>query len=189
MPRPIAWVSTVDLDSGVVNCAPFSWYNAVCADPPTISLAILQRADDSPKDTVRNIRRSKEFVVNVSPKSLVHEMVQSSAEFPPEVSESEVLNLAMAPSKKVKPPRIAASPVHMECRLVQEIPLGRKQKVSLILGEVIHMAADDNVLDARGNIDPAKLTLAARMGGTEYCDTAAYFTVPRPGPVDAMRRN
>lgn len=188
MPRPIAWVSTLDPDTGVVNCAPFSWYNAVCADPPTISLAILQRADGTPKDTVRNIRKCKEFVVNVSPRSLVQPMVQTSGDYPPDVSEADAVGLKMTPSRKVRPPRIADSPVHLECRLAQEIPLGRVQKVSLILGEVVHIAADDAVLDARGNVDPAKLVLAARMGGAEYCDTSAYFTVQRPSANDAARR-
>lgn len=186
VPRPVAWVTTVDPASGVVNAAPFSWFNAVCADPPTVMLAIQQRADGSPKDTVRNLRASGEFVVNVVPKALAETMVQSSADYPPDVSEVEQLGLATAPSRKVRPPRLAGSPVHLECRLLQEIPLGRKQKVSLVLGEVVHIAADDAVVDARGNIDPSKLTLVARMGGSEYVDTQGFFTLKRP-KGDALR--
>jgi flavin reductase (DIM6/NTAB) family NADH-FMN oxidoreductase RutF len=187
VPRPVAWVTTLDPSTGVVNAAPFSWFNAVCADPPTIMLAIIERPDGSPKDTVRNIRASGEFVVNVSPKSLVAQMVQSSGDYPPDVSEIEVTGLATAPSRKVRPPRIAQSPVHLECRLAQEIPLGRGQKVSLVLGEVVHISADDAVVDARGNIDPAKLTLVARMGGSEYLDTERFFTVKRPKQGDGLR--
>src|ERR1041385_6656915 len=165
MPRPIAWVTTLDPASGVVNAAPFSFFQAVSADPMTVMLAILRHSDGRPKDTVPNIRATREFVVNVSPKALAPEMVQTSGEYGPEVSELAQVGLATAPSAKVRPPRIAASPVHLECRLQQEIPVGRDGATSLILGEVVHVAADDAVLDARGNVDPAKLALLGRLGG------------------------
>lgn len=188
MPRPIAWVTTVDPATGIVNAAPFSWFQAVCADPPMVMLAIQRRADGTLKDTARNIRAGHEFVVNVSPKALAKEMVQTSGEYPPDVSELKEVRLATAPSRKVKPPRIAGSPVHMECRLHQEIPLGGKGGTSLILGEVVHFAADDAVLDARGNVDPAKLTLVARLGGSEYVDTEQFFTLKRPVLDDKVRQ-
>ena len=187
MPRPIAWVTTLDAETGVVNAAPFSWFQAVCADPPMVMLAIQARADGSPKDTLRNLRASGEFVVNAAPKALVQEMVQSSSDYPPDVSEVDALGLATAPSRTVRPPRLAASPLHFECRLAQAIPLGRTQATTLVLGEVVHIAADDAILDGRGNVDPAKLTLVARMGGSEYCDTAAHFTVKRPKSGDGLR--
>lgn len=188
VPRPIAWVTTVDPASGVVNAAPFSWFQAVCADPPMVMLAIQRRADGGPKDTVRNIRATGEFVVNVSPKALAAEMVQTSGEYGPEVSELAEVGLATAPSRKVRPPRIAAVPVHLECRLHQEIPLGRAGGTSLLVGEVVHIAADDAVLDARGNVDPAKLVLVARMGGAEYVDTERLFTMRRPAVGDLLRK-
>lgn len=188
VPRPIAWVTTVDAETEVVNAAPFSWFQAVCADPPMVMLAIQRRADGSPKDTVRNIRATKEFVVNVSPKALAREMVQTSGEYGPEVSELAEVGLATAPSRKVRPPRIAASPVHMECRLHQEVALGGNGGTSLLIGEVVHFAADDAVLDARGNVDPAKLALVARMGGAEYVDTERFFTLKRPSMDDVLRR-
>ena len=178
-PRPIAWVTTVDATTGVINAAPFSWFNAVCADPPMLMLAIQPRPDGSPKDTARNIRATGEYVVNVAPKAALDAMVQSSGDYAPDVSEVELLGLATAPSRKVRPPRLAASPVHFECRLAQEIPLGRGP-TSLLLGEVVHFAADDAVLDARGNVDPARLTLLGRLGGSEYVGTAAHFTAKRP---------
>lgn len=179
MPRPVAWVTTVDA-SGLVNAAPFSWFNAVCAEPPMLMLAIQRRTDGGPKDTLRNLRATRECVVNVAPKAMLHEMVQTSGDYPPEVSEVDVVGLATAPSRKVRPPRLAASPVHFECRLAQEVPLGPEGRTSLVLLEAVHLAADDAVLDARGNVDPAKLTLVARMGGAEYLDTERYFTVQRP---------
>lgn len=187
MPRPIAWVTTLDPATGVLNAAPFSWFQAVCADPPMVMLAIQHRADGSPKDTVRNIRASKEFVVNVSPKALAEAMVKSSGDYPPEVSEVEVLGLRTTPSKEVKPPRLADSPVHLECRLHQEIPLGNQGGTSLMIGEVVHIAADDAVLDHRGNVDPAKLILVARLGGQEYVDTERFFTMRRPTGDDLRR--
>lgn len=187
MPRPIAWVTTLDPATGVLNAAPFSWFQAVCADPPMVMLAIQRRADGSPKDTTRNILASGEFVVNVSPKSLAESMVRSSGEYPPDVSEVEALGLRTAPSKAVKPPRLADSPVHLECRLHREIPLGNAGGTSLLIGEVVHMAADDAVLDARGNVDPSKLVLVARLGGQEYVDTERFFTMRRP-TADDLRR-
>jgi flavin reductase (DIM6/NTAB) family NADH-FMN oxidoreductase RutF len=187
MPRPIAWVTTVDPVTQVLNAAPFSWFQAVCGDPPMVMLAIQRRADGSPKDTTRNIRASGEFVVNVSPKAMAEAMVQSSGEYPPDVSEVEALALRTSPSKAVAVPRLADSPVHLECRLHQEIPLGTAGGTSLILGEVVHMAADDDVLDARQNVDPAKLVLVARLGGPNYVDTAGFFAMRRPSG-DELRR-
>lgn len=188
MPRPIAWVTTVDPATGVVNAAPFSWFQAVCADPPMVMLAIQRRSDGSPKDTARNIQASGEFVVNVSPKAMAEAMVRSSGEYAPDVSEVEALGLRTVPSKAVDPPRLADSPVHLECRLAQAIPLGRNADTTLILGEVVHIAADDAVLDARQNVDPAKLVLVARLGGHEYVDTERFFTMRRPTQDDLLRR-
>lgn len=187
MPRPIAWVTTVDPASGLVNAAPFSWFQAVCSDPPMVMLAIQRRSDGSLKDTVRNIRATQDFVVNVSPKALAKEMVQTSGDYPPDVPELPEVGLETVPSRKVRSPRIAASPVHLECRLRQEIPLGNEGGTSLLLGEVVHIAADDAVLDARGNVDPAKLTLMARLGGAEYVDTERFFTLRRPAAGDLLR--
>ncbi len=187
-PRPVAWVTTKDPATGVVNAAPFSWFQAVCADPPMVMLAIIDRAPGHPKDTARNIRASGEFVVNISTRSMLDPMVQSSGDYPPEISEVREIGLRTTPSRKVAPPRLADSPVHLECRLDRIVELGRGQRVNLVLGEVVHFAADDAVLDARGNVDPSKVTFVARMGGQEYVDTAAFFTKPRPPPGDPKKQ-
>jgi flavin reductase (DIM6/NTAB) family NADH-FMN oxidoreductase RutF len=187
IPRPIAWVTTVDPASGVVNAAPFSWFQAVCADPMMVMLSIQERAPGQPKDTLRNMRATGEFVVNLVPRAAAERMVQTSAEYPADVSEVEAVGLATVSSHVVRPPRIADSPVHLECRLAREVPLGRTGATTLVLGEVVHVAADDQVLDARGNLDPAKVTLVARMGGAEYCDTGHHFTIKRPSLHDAAR--
>lgn len=179
-PRPIAWVTTRS-PAGLVNAAPFSWFNTVCPDPPMVMLSIGTRPDGTPKDTLRNLRDTGEFVVNLVPAALARAMVQSSAEYPPDVSEVQALGLATAPSRRVAPPRLAGSPVHLECRLHSLTPLGRRDDHTLVLGEVVHVAADDGVLDANGNVDPAKVTLVGRMGGPNYVDTARPFAIPWPG--------
>lgn len=180
-PRPIAWVTTAN-GSGLVNAAPFSWFNAVCSDPPMVMLAVADHRGGRPKDTTRNIRDTGEFVVNAATRPLAQAMVQSSADYPSEVSEPAQLGLALAPSVRVKPPRLAASPIHLECRLDRILPLGRDggDKTNLILGEVVHIAADDAVLDAEGNPDPARFDLVSRMGGSWYTDTRDHFVMERP---------
>ena len=181
-PRPIAWVTTID-GNGLVNAAPFSWFNAVCADPPMVMLSIRAHPDGSMKDTARNIRATGEFVVNMSPASMAALMVQSSADYAPDVSEVEKLGLRTTPSKRVGPPRLADSPVHLECRLHSITLLGRRDEQSLVLGKVVHLAANDKVLDAEGNLDPLKVTLVGRTGGSKYVDTSRPFSIPWPTDV------
>ncbi|HET6398585.1 MAG TPA: flavin reductase family protein [Candidatus Thermoplasmatota archaeon] len=178
-PRPIAWVTTQGPD-GVVNAAPFSWYNAVCADPMMVMLAIHDRKDGSPKDTVRNARATGELVVNAVAAADVEAAVATSADYPPEVSEPATLGLPLSPSVRVRPPRLASSPVHLECRLERELTLGRRQDLRLLFCEVLHVGLDDAVLDARGRVDAKRLVLAARLGGAWYADTRAPFEVRRP---------
>jgi len=187
-PRPIAWVTTVD-KAGVVNAAPFSWFNAVCPDPPMVMLAIGKRPDGSPKDTLRNIRDVGEFVVNAVPRSAAAAMVASSADYPPGESEVERLSLATRPSKAVRPPRLADSPIHLECRLQEVLTVGRDGNHALVLGTVVHVACDDAVLDERGNVDPSKAQLVGRLGGANYVGTSGFFAIPWPkDPGDAVRR-
>ena len=188
-PRPVAWITTLDPVSGVVNAAPFSWYNAVSSDPPMVMTAITDRAGGLPKDTVRNIRALGEYVVNVATRGMAEAMVQSSADYPPEVSEVAALGLATTASVRVRPPRLAASPVHLECRLDRVIELGDRAKVHLVLGEVVHVGADDGVLDAQGCVDPGKVVFVARMGGSDYVDTSARFQMRRPKAPDAAGRS
>jgi flavin reductase (DIM6/NTAB) family NADH-FMN oxidoreductase RutF len=179
-PRPIAWVTTVNAE-GLVNAAPFSWFNSVCPDPPMVMLSIGSRPDGSPKDSARNIRDTGEFVVNLVTDRLATAMVQSSAEYDPDVSEVTALGLRTLPSSAVKPPRLADSPVHLECKLHSITMLGKRDDHHLVLGQVVRMAADEGVLDTNGNVDPAKVTLVGRMGGSDYVDTAHHFSIPWPG--------
>lgn len=177
-PRPIAWVTTVS-KTGVVNLAPFSWFQSVCADPPMVMIAFADR-DGGPKDTLRNVLETGEFTLNAATRDLASEVVASSADFPADVSEPDQLGIDMVRAAAVAPPRVAASPFHMECRLVEHHRYGQTNPTTVIVGEVVHIHADDDVLDARGNIDNARVPLLARLGGAHYLATTDLFDVPRP---------
>ena len=115
VPRPMAWVTTLS-DSGVVNAAPFSFFNVFGSDPAFVGLGIGNRKDGSPKDTVLNIEKTGEFVINTVTEPLAERMVQTSYEYVSEENELEAVSLTSFPSVKVKPPRILESPAHLECR-------------------------------------------------------------------------
>src|SRR5213082_3366528 len=125
VPRPIAWVSSVDA-AGVRNLAPFSYFMAITDDPPTIAFSSSFRGagTDGKKDTLRNVEATREFVVNVVDDALAEPMNLTSGDYPPEVDEFAVTGLTAAASAKVKPPRVADAPISMECRLVRIIPVG-----------------------------------------------------------------
>ena len=179
-PRPIAWVSTCDAE-GHSNLAPFSYFNGVCSAPPTLAVSVANRADGSKKDTLRNIEATGEFVVNIVPYALADPMVQSSVEYPPEVSEFAVTGLAELPSQQVRPPRVAAAPIQLECRLDQIVRVGDGPSAgNLILGRILLLHVQEQVLDDRGKIDHGQVDSIGRMGGLEYCRTTERFVV-RPG--------
>jgi len=132
-PRPIAWVSTLSKD-GVINLAPFSFFNVVCDQPPVLMLSISKKEDGTRKDTARNIIDSGEFVVNFLEMRLLKKARQTAEDFPPHVSELEVVKLTPEPSTIVKPPRVKESPASFECRLLEHREL---YNYDLILGEVV----------------------------------------------------
>lgn len=189
-PRPIAWVTTQGPDGGVVNVAPFSWFQTVCADPPTVMIAIGDRKGGDPKDTLRNIQATGEFVVNAATRDTVDAMVATSGDLPPDVSEAEAVGLSLVPSRAVAPPRIAESPVHLECRLLETHRYGGggDAGTTVVVGQVVHCAADDDVLDDRGNVDPHKATWVARLGGAWYTAATDLFQHRRPKQEDLLRR-
>lgn len=164
VPRPIAWITTLS-SSGLVNAAPFSCYTFVCNDPPMLAINIGRR-DGQLKDTARNIRDGGEFVVNVVSEDLLESMHATSAECGPEISEVEALQIAVAPSTAVRPPRIAASPVNLECRLDRILELGRLRN-DLVFGRIVHFHVADAVCE-RGRIESQKLKPVARLAGRKY---------------------
>jgi len=179
-PRPIAWVTTIDRD-GRVNLAPFSFFNAFGANPPVVVFSPTLRRNGTKKDTLLNIEATGEFVVNAAVASLASQVNASSVEIPPGESEIDVVGLSTIPSLKVKPPRLAASPVHLECKLIQIIPLGTGPIAgNLVIGEILTMHIDDAVLDGGGKVDPHRLQTIARMGGDYWCRTTDLFEQKRP---------
>ncbi len=179
-PRPIAFVSTISSE-GVANLAPFSFFNAVCAKPPTLMFCPGKKADGASKDTAVNMRAVPQCVVNVVPFGLRDAMNQSSKSYEPSVSEFEAVGLTSIASDVVKPFRVAESPVQMECKLVQMLPIGEGlHAVDLCLVEVVRFHIAEEVLDDDHRIDLGKLDLIGRLGGLEYSRTDERFSLKRP---------
>jgi flavin reductase (DIM6/NTAB) family NADH-FMN oxidoreductase RutF len=179
-PRPIAWVTTIDLERRV-NLAPFSFYNVFGANPPVVVFSPTLRRDGSKKDTLINVEATGEFVLNAAVQSLANELNESSRELPPGISEVEAAGLSLLPSTKVLPPRIAESPVHMECVVQRILPVGRGPlAANLVIGEIVLIHVDDALLDPHGRVDPRKLQTIARLGGDDFCRTSDLFQMKRP---------
>jgi flavin reductase (DIM6/NTAB) family NADH-FMN oxidoreductase RutF len=179
-PRPIAWVTTVS-PAGVVNLAPFSFFNVFGANPPVVVFSPTNKRDGSTKDTLRNVQATGEFVVNASVASLADQVNLTSRELPPDASEVELAGLTTTPSVKVKPPRVADAPAALECRVRQIIPVGTGPIAgNLVIGEVVMIHVADDVLDAAGRPDPRKLRTVARLGGDFWCHTSDLFELKRP---------
>ncbi|MFO1001494.1 MAG: flavin reductase family protein [Planctomycetaceae bacterium] len=179
-PRPIAWVSTASA-AGVTNLAPFSFFTGVGSRPPSVLFCPANRRDGGPKDTLKNILATQEFVINVVPYRLAEAMNLSSAELPAEESEFELTGLQSSKSVVVKAPGVSSSPIRMECRLLQHLALDDGPGgANIVLGEIVHMHLDDDVLDSTGYADPVLLDLIGRLGGASYCRTTEQFELPRP---------
>ena len=180
MPRPIAWVSTISLE-GKTNLAPFSFFQGVTANPPTLMFVPVNSRDGVKKDTVRNIEQVPEFVVNLVPFALGAEMNASSAMLPYGESEFEAFGIASAPSRTVRPPRVAEAPVAFECRLDRFVHIGEGPlAANVVFGRIQLAHLADTVLDGEGKPDPAKLDLIGRMGGETFTRTRERFDLKRP---------
>ena len=180
VPRPIAFVSTVNAQ-GSRNLAPFSFFTAISANPPVICFAPMIRGRDSSiKDTLRNIRATREFVVNVVTEQIGEQMNVTSADVPPEVDEFLLAHLTPIPSDLIGPPRVGESPVNMECRLLQIVEISPKPLGgSLVIGEVLRFHVADDLIDGF-HIDPDLLKAIGRMSGSTYTRTAQRFNMERP---------
>ena len=179
-PRPIAWVTTIDA-ANRVNLAPFSFFNAFGANPPVVVFSPGLRRDGSKKDTLLNLEIVPEFVVNAAVEDLAESMNATAKELPLGQSEADYAGLVLKPSTKVRPPHVAVSPVHMECRVRQILPIGNGPAAgNLVIGEVLLIHIDDSVLDFSGQVDPRKLRTIARLGGNYYCRTTDLFEMKRP---------
>ncbi len=177
VPRPIGFLSTISEES-VANLAPFSFFNAVCANPPTVCVSITNRVP--PKDTIRNIRANGEFVVNIVTEAIAKQMNLCSGEYPAGVSEFEVSKLTPEPSAVVRPPCVLESPVNMECKAMQIVEVSaRPGGASLIIGEIVRFHYDPSIMEGL-RIHPGKLRAIGRMGGNEYTRTRDRFEMIRP---------
>ncbi|MGB8581370.1 MAG: flavin reductase family protein [Candidatus Sulfotelmatobacter sp.] len=185
-PRPIAWVSTIS-GSGQPNLAPFSFFNCVCIDPPLLAFAPglrpskqAQASHGEPKDTLRNIRETREFVVNIVTYELREAMNSTSGEYDASVNEFELTKVNPEPSKIVRPPRVAESPVSFECKLHQIVDFSpAPTSSSLVIGQIVAIHINDAHLK-EGRLDRNSLDLIGRMGGIQYTRTTQRFEMIRP---------
>lgn len=187
LPRPIGWISTVDAD-GAVNLAPYSFFNAVAYHPPQVMYASTgNHQQGGLKDSVTNIKATGEFVVNLATWPLREQLNLSSAPAPHGTDEFEVAGLSKAPSELVTPPRVAQSPVHMECRLVKVVELltdDPEDPNLVVFGQVVGIHIDDGVI-VDGKVDASRLQPISRLGYNEYGRLTEVFTMDRPGwPIE-----
>ena len=178
VPRPIAWVSTVDAH-GVNNLAPFSFFMGVCGDPPTIAFSSGPR-EGQKKDTAANAARAGEFVVNVVDDPLAEAMNLTSGEYPPGVDEFALTGLTAVPAVRVGAPRVAEAPISLECHLSQIINVGRGPH-QLVLGEIVYFHIRDELYSAEtGRIDMHGLHPVARLAGEMYGHVRDVYAMKRP---------
>ena len=180
LPRPIAWVSTISA-AGKTNLAPFSFFQGVCSNPPTLMFVPVNTRDGSKKDTTRNIEEVPEFVVNLVSFALAEKMNATAALLPSGESEFEAFGIAAAPSERVRPPHVAAAPVAFECTLDRFVHIGEGPLAANVVFGRIHVAhVSDEVLGSDGKPDAAKLDLVGRLGGEAYTKTRDTFAIKRP---------
>jgi flavin reductase (DIM6/NTAB) family NADH-FMN oxidoreductase RutF len=185
-PRPIGWISTISA-AGDVNLAPFSYFNAVAADPPMVIFAPNTKEDGDFKDSFRNLLEVPEFVVNVVSAPLARLMNATSASFPYGVDEFAAVGVESTPSISVRPPRVAAARAALECRVWErlDLPAGRDGRRShLVVGEVVGIYIDDAII-RHGAVDQLALAQVARLGRNDYTQVEKLFEMTRPTPESA----
>ena len=185
IPRPIGWITTVDPE-GVVNLAPYSFFNAVGYRPPTVMFASgAGSGEDGQKDSLRNVEATGEFVCNLSTWETCEAMNRSSASVGPEVDELEMSGLTPVPSKLVKPPRVKEAPVHLECKHLRSVDFpnwSNKDRYVVVFGEVIGVHIEDQYITPEGLIDVDGMKPIGRLGYDDYTIVGgeSIFTMTRP---------
>ena len=183
LPRPIAWVTTIG-PTGVVNAAPFSFFNAFCESPPLCMFAANNRPDGRAKDTLVNIRATGEFVVNIADEPLARAMHESSGDFPPEIGEPGYLGLKLAPSSRVAVPRLADTPWAMECKTWKIIDVNGDR--ILVMGEGINFYIRDELWDRDAmRVHMDRYHPIGRMFADRYCRTDDRVIFPAAEGVKA----
>lgn len=181
-PRPIAFVSTISAE-GVGNLAPFSFFAMGGQNPQGVAFCPTADRHGNPKDTLRNIRETGEFTINLVSREMAERVNQASAPYPPEVDEFDVTGFTRVPSVAVRPPRVAEAPAALECRLLQLVPQGSgPMHGTWVIGEVLHLWVHDDVLAADGLPDTGRIAFASRLGRDEWAvtDTSSIFRLTRP---------
>jgi flavin reductase (DIM6/NTAB) family NADH-FMN oxidoreductase RutF len=180
VPRPIGWISTVSHD-GIVNLAPFSMFNQLNYDPPFVCFSGSNRAGTGQrKDSVTNAEETGEFVVNMATYDLREQVNITSRHVDPDVDEFEIAGLTKLPSTLVRPPRVAQSPIHLECRFHSSLTLPANQRHSahhVVIGEVVGIHIRDDVIGSDGKIDIRRIRPLARLGYMDYTSVTDVFTM------------
>ena len=181
IPRPIGWVSTWN-ENGVANCAPFSFFNCISEEPPLCILSFNRRSDGALKHTLKNIRRTGEFVVNLADESTANAMHVSSYEVPETESEFARTGLTPLPAKMVKHPRIAEAAASLECRVERRIEFGPERE--LVIGEILLIHAREGIVDPKTKrISEENYRPIGRLFGSRYCTTRQRFNLPGKLPA------
>jgi flavin reductase (DIM6/NTAB) family NADH-FMN oxidoreductase RutF len=179
-PRPIGWITSMSA-KGEINLAPYSFFNAVSDAPPIVLFS-----SEGPKDSLVFIEETKEFVCNLATFDLRAAVVETSAQFPRGVNEMEQSGLMPAPSRLVRPPRVAASPCALECKLLQIVDLadleGKPSHRHVVFGQVVGVHIDDRFIKD-GRLDTAAMQPIARCGYADYSVVDKVFSIARPAPV------
>ncbi len=179
IPRPVAFVTTVSID-GVLNGAPFSYFNIVSSNPPMISLSI-QRSEGRQKDTARNIIESKEFVVHIVDEQNVEKVNITAANIPSDQSEIELANLSPVESVEISVPGVKEAKIRMECSLEHSVELGGLDSpgCDFIIGKVVQFHIENDIYE-NGRINPTGLAAVSRLAGTNYAKIGEIFSIERP---------
>jgi len=176
IPRPIAWVSTWS-ENGVANCAPFSFFNVISEDPPLCILSFNWRSDGAIKHTLKNIRRTGEYVVNLADEATANAMHLTGTEIPEAESEFSRFGLTPAPAKVVKHPRIAEAAAALECRVERRINFGPERE--MVVGEILWIHARDGIIDpVTKRISEERYRPVGRLFANRYCTTRQRFDLP-----------
>lgn len=181
IPRPIAFVTSIN-EEGVVNAAPFSFFNIVSSNPPMLSVSV-QRKAGVQKDTAHNITNNKQFVVHIVSEDIVHDVNKTAANLASYESEIDETTFTLVDSTVIRVPAVAQAKIRFECELVQHVPLGGEDGQSgcdLLIGRVVHYHIDEDIYNERGHIDPVKLQAMSRLAGNDYATIGQLLTIARP---------
>ncbi len=183
-PRPIAWVTSLSPEHGIVNAAPFSYFNMISSEPPLVAFSVVRRPTGEMKDTARNVTEHGELVVHICDETLVEEMNKTAAMLPPGESEIDLTRLTLTDSDAVSVPGIAEAKVRFECRLESHVPIAADDgriTHDLLIARILRFRLDESVYDEkRGYVLTENLRPVARLAGNEYAELGRLFTIARP---------